>query len=126
MQKLLKACSSLTETQFVVPGNRRYRSMSDIGYDPLVGPRELAPASLDQHGSLSRMFTCVPKSFTASASRNFEKMSNSWVRARQTMISSTHRSATVREVGLGDMKGEERRSFDKETRWVADLDGHRI
>ncbi|KAF1354277.1 hypothetical protein EJ07DRAFT_133379 [Lizonia empirigonia] len=28
----------------------------------------------------------------------------------------------LREVGLGDMKGEERRSFDKETRWVADLD----
>ncbi|KAF1828217.1 hypothetical protein BDW02DRAFT_635315 [Decorospora gaudefroyi] len=32
----------------------------------------------------------------------------------------------LREVGLGDLKGEERRSFDKETRWVADLDGHRI
>jgi hypothetical protein len=32
----------------------------------------------------------------------------------------------LREVGLGDMKGEERRSFDKETRWVADLDGSRI
>ena len=32
----------------------------------------------------------------------------------------------LREVGLGDLKGEERRSFDKETRRVADLDEHRI
>lgn len=30
----------------------------------------------------------------------------------------------LREVGLDDLKGEERRSFDNETRWVADLDGH--
>lgn len=32
----------------------------------------------------------------------------------------------LREVGLRDLEGEERRSFDKETRWVADLDGHSI
>ncbi|KAH7110055.1 kinase-like domain-containing protein [Dendryphion nanum] len=32
----------------------------------------------------------------------------------------------LREVGLCDLKGEERRSFDKETRWVADLDKHSI
>ncbi|KAI4947449.1 hypothetical protein J4E91_006803 [Alternaria rosae] len=32
----------------------------------------------------------------------------------------------LREVGLGDLKGEERRSFDKETRWVVDLEEHRI
>ncbi|KAI8933313.1 hypothetical protein NX059_009938 [Plenodomus lindquistii] len=32
----------------------------------------------------------------------------------------------LREVGLRDLKGEERRSFDKETRWVTDLDGDRI
>ncbi|KAH7402342.1 kinase-like domain-containing protein [Phaeosphaeria sp. MPI-PUGE-AT-0046c] len=32
----------------------------------------------------------------------------------------------LREVGLDDMKGEERRNFDKETRWVADLDRHKI
>jgi hypothetical protein len=30
----------------------------------------------------------------------------------------------LREVGLGDLKGEERCSFDKETHWVADLDEH--
>ncbi|CAN9473666.1 unnamed protein product [Alternaria alternata] len=30
----------------------------------------------------------------------------------------------LREMGLGDLKGEERRDFDKETRWVADLDEH--
>lgn len=28
------------------------------------------------------------------------------------------------EIGLGNLKGEERRDFDKETRWVADLDEH--
>jgi len=32
----------------------------------------------------------------------------------------------LREVGLGDLEGEEQRNFDKETRWVADLDGHSI
>ncbi|XP_014561693.1 hypothetical protein COCVIDRAFT_33286 [Bipolaris victoriae FI3] len=32
----------------------------------------------------------------------------------------------LREVGLGDLKGEERNNFDKETRWVADLDEHNI
>lgn len=32
----------------------------------------------------------------------------------------------LREVGLGDLEGEERRNFDKETRWVADLKEHRI
>lgn len=30
----------------------------------------------------------------------------------------------LREVGLGGLKGEERGIFDKETRWVADLDEH--
>lgn len=32
----------------------------------------------------------------------------------------------LRDVGLGDLKGEERRNFDKETRWVADLHEHSI
>lgn len=32
----------------------------------------------------------------------------------------------LREVWLGGLKGEEGRSFDKETRWVADPDGRRI
>ncbi len=32
----------------------------------------------------------------------------------------------LREDWLGEVKGEERRSFEKETRWVADLDGHGI
>jgi len=27
----------------------------------------------------------------------------------------------LREIGLGELKGEERRSFDKETHWVANL-----
>jgi len=30
----------------------------------------------------------------------------------------------LRRVGLGDLKGEERRCFDEETRWVADLERH--
>lgn len=30
----------------------------------------------------------------------------------------------LREVGLDDMKGEERRKFDEETRWVAHLGAH--
>lgn len=32
----------------------------------------------------------------------------------------------LREVELGDFKGEERRSFEKETRWVADLERYKI
>jgi hypothetical protein len=32
----------------------------------------------------------------------------------------------LRELGLGDFEGEERRNFEKETQWVADLDRHKI
>ncbi|KAF2831237.1 hypothetical protein CC86DRAFT_463177 [Ophiobolus disseminans] len=50
MERLLDACSNLTLFNFVVPDGTRYRSMSDVGSDPLVAPRELAIALLNAHG----------------------------------------------------------------------------
>jgi hypothetical protein len=51
MERLLNACSCLTLFDFVVPASSRYRSMSDVGYDPLVAPRELVAILLETHGS---------------------------------------------------------------------------
>jgi hypothetical protein len=54
MERLIGACSLLTLFEFVVPDGRRYRSMSDVGYEPLVAPRELATALLRAHGPTLR------------------------------------------------------------------------
>jgi hypothetical protein len=51
MEEILKACSHLTRFEFVVPSFSRHKSMSDVAYDPLIGPRELATMLLATHSS---------------------------------------------------------------------------
>jgi hypothetical protein len=50
MEEALKACSHLTRFEFVVPSFTRHKSMSDVGYDPLIGPQDLVTMLLATHG----------------------------------------------------------------------------
>lgn len=49
MEKLLYACPRLTMFRLIIPNGTRYRWLWDVGYDPLVTPRELVKALLQTH-----------------------------------------------------------------------------
>ncbi|KAF2182371.1 hypothetical protein K469DRAFT_636697 [Zopfia rhizophila CBS 207.26] len=50
MSRLLDACPRLTLFEFVIPDQSRYRWQSDVGYQPLVAPRDLVTTLLETHG----------------------------------------------------------------------------
>lgn len=49
MEKLLDACPHLTVFKLDIPSETRYRWLWDVGYDPLVTPRDLVQALLRTH-----------------------------------------------------------------------------
>jgi hypothetical protein len=49
MKKLLNTCPHLTVFKFVIPNIARFRRTRDVGYEPLVTPRELVNALLQTH-----------------------------------------------------------------------------
>ena len=49
MEKLLYTCPRLTVFKLIIPNGNRYRWMWDVGYEPLVTPRELVNALLQTH-----------------------------------------------------------------------------
>ncbi|KAH9882990.1 hypothetical protein J1614_000356 [Plenodomus biglobosus] len=49
MEKLLQTCPHLTVFKLIIPNGTRYRWLWDVGYKPLVGPRELVKALLQTH-----------------------------------------------------------------------------
>jgi hypothetical protein len=51
MEAMLKACHHLNRFEFVVPSTSRFRSMLDVGADPLLWPQELLTLLLKIHGS---------------------------------------------------------------------------
>lgn len=49
METLLQACPHLTVFKLIIPDGTRYRWLWDVGYEPLVTPRDLVKALLQTH-----------------------------------------------------------------------------
>lgn len=49
IKRLLDACPGLTLFRLIVPNGSRYKWSWDVGYQPLVAPRELVKALLETH-----------------------------------------------------------------------------
>ena len=60
MRRLLDACPHLTLFKLVIPDGTRYKWQWDVGYQPLVAPRELVEALLDTH---SQSLQCLELDF---------------------------------------------------------------
>ena len=49
METLLQVCPRLTVFKLIIPDGTRYRWLWDVGYEPLVTPRDLVKALLQTH-----------------------------------------------------------------------------